>query len=66
MPEPYLFIDPPSGWQFGFPKQAPANLREMTTEQVHDWLVENGYPRREIDLYVKGKLGYLPFRIFGG
>ena len=38
-------IDPPSGWRYGFPKALPdpepANLTE--------WLVENGYPKEEID-----------------
>lgn len=37
-------IDPPSGWKYGFPKELPKG-----TENVLQWLVENGYPQAEID-----------------
>ena len=37
-------IDPPSGWKYGFPKPIPSNV-----ENVLKWLVENGYPQKEID-----------------
>lgn len=46
-----VFIDPPSGWKYGFPKPAPENMREMTQEQLHEWFVANGYPRSEIDVW---------------
>jgi len=55
-----LYIDPPSGWRYGFPKPAPTNLREMTTEQLHGWLCINGYPRKMIDMWDKG----IPVRYF--
>lgn len=38
------FIDPPSGWQYGFPKVLPKDV-----VNVKAWLVQNGYPQREID-----------------
>ena len=37
-----LMIDPPSGWQYGFPKPIP---REHL-HRAKEWLVENGYPRQ--------------------
>jgi hypothetical protein len=44
-----VFIDPPSGWKYGFPKPAPDNMRQMTREQLREWFVQNGYPRWEIE-----------------
>jgi hypothetical protein len=38
-------IDPPSGWKYGFPKPLPDEV-----ENVKEWLLEQGYPQREIDL----------------
>jgi hypothetical protein len=38
-------IDPPNGWLFGFPKEIPEGVGDMTA-----WLLANGYPQREIDL----------------
>ena len=48
------WIDPPSGWKYGFP-------RVFDTEKdgnMHEWLVANGYPQEEIEdlgkhLYVR-------------
>jgi hypothetical protein len=37
-------IDPPSGWQYGFPKPIPDDVTD--TEK---WLIENGYPKHLID-----------------
>ena len=39
-------IDPPSGWKYGFPKPIPEDVTD-----VNKWLVENGYPQKEIDEY---------------
>ena len=38
-----LWVDPPSGWKYGFPKvwNGEGNMT--------DWLIENGYPQKEID-----------------
>lgn len=38
------YIDPPSGWKYGFPKILPDDV-----ENVTEWLVANGYPQSEID-----------------
>ena len=37
------YIDAPSGWKYGFPKQIPDDVTD-----VKDWLVKNGYPEFEI------------------
>jgi hypothetical protein len=38
------WIDPPSGWKYGFPKPVPEGVEDMT-----EWLVSEGYPRAEIE-----------------
>ena len=38
-------IDPPSGWKYGFPKPIP---EDRINDQLA-WLVEEGYPQKEID-----------------
>jgi hypothetical protein len=43
-------IDPPSGWQYGFPKELPNNYRE-TGFDIREWLVTEGYPRELIISY---------------
>ena len=37
-------IDPPSGWQYGFPREFPEGVTDLSR-----WLFENGYPRRIIE-----------------
>lgn len=37
-------IDPPAGWKYGFPKAIPAGV-----DDVHGWLVSEGYPQKMID-----------------
>lgn len=49
------YIDPPSGWKYGFPKELPKGVDHIT------FLIENGYPEEEIKLY-GDKFSY---RIFG-
>ena len=39
------YIDPPSGWKYGFPKVIPENQKN----RVHQWLIEQGYPKEELD-----------------
>jgi hypothetical protein len=39
-----MLIDPPSGWNYGFPKVIPSN-----TANHRLWLIENGYPEKLID-----------------
>lgn len=39
------YIDPPSGWQYGFPK-----IHDGAKDgDIYTWLVEQGYPQSEID-----------------
>jgi hypothetical protein len=42
-----MMIDPPSGWKYGFPMPLPDPRPENTLK----WLVEQGYPQKEIDAY---------------
>ena len=39
-------IDPPSGWKYGFPKPIPEDV-----VNVLEWLVKEGYPKKEIASY---------------
>ena len=39
-------IDPPNGHKYGFPKAIPTNVVD-----IKQWLVDNGYPKAEIDKY---------------
>jgi hypothetical protein len=43
------YIDPPFGWKYGFPK-----YYETPPDDINKWLVDNGYPQSEIDIW-KGK-----------
>ena len=42
-----VYIDPPSGWKYGFPKPIPEEVR--LDNRVIEWLVSEGYPQAEID-----------------
>jgi len=58
-----LYIDPPSGWRYGFPKEAPSNLREMESNDLTNWLISNGYPVNEVEYWLKSpKFGSVPCR----
>jgi hypothetical protein len=60
-----VFVDPPSGWKYGFPKQAPTNLRKMDSHDLTNWLVENGYPIEEVEYWTNSpKFGSVPCRFF--
>ena len=39
------YIDPPSGWQYGFPKVWDPEINV----DVMAWIVKEGYPQEEID-----------------
>lgn len=54
------YIDPPSGWRYGFPKEFPDGIKD-----VEKWLVKNGYPQILIDK-CKSEDGtsYFVYRIF--
>lgn len=38
------FVDPPSGWKYGFPKKVNEDITDINL-----WLIKNGYPKKEID-----------------
>ena len=50
-------VDPPSGWQFGFPQvfDFQATSKETHDEELHAWFVSKGYPQALID---QGMLKY--------
>lgn len=45
------YIDPPSGWKYGFPKVLPEGVK--TNEQIKDWLKKEGYPVKDLDFALK-------------
>jgi hypothetical protein len=45
----YRYIDPPGGWQFGFPKRFDGDEKAIDA-----WLLANGYPPDWIDLFPGG------------
>jgi len=42
-------IDPPSGWQYGFPKV----FAPYTGETLAGWLFREGYPKKDLELALK-------------
>ena len=38
-----MWIDPPSGWQYGFPKLYDTNI------PLEEWLVDSGYPQKDVN-----------------
>lgn len=48
-----MYIDPESGWRFGFPKLLPDNYFEMSVDEFHQWLWDNGYPHGVKPYYVR-------------
>jgi len=47
-----LIIDPPSGWQYGFPKPVPEGV--MKNESLlRIWLQNEGYPQEDLELALK-------------
>ena len=40
-----MWVDPPNGWQYGFPKL----YEPMKDGSLHEWLVREGYPAGELN-----------------
>jgi hypothetical protein len=38
------WVDPPQGYLYGFPKIYDPDKDDM----IHDWLIDNGYPERDV------------------
>ncbi|MNK40186.1 hypothetical protein D3C87_588260 [compost metagenome] len=52
------YVDPPSGWQFGFPKVydfKPSGNKEAFEQEQTEWFVTNGYP---LEMIKQGMLKY--------
>ncbi len=47
-----MMIDPPSGWKYGFPKEASREVYESEKLFI-EWLLENGYPNKNIPIALK-------------
>ena len=45
-----VWIDPPSGWRYGFPKLYDREKYPDSTQ----WLLDNGYPQGIIDKFPDG------------
>ncbi len=44
-----LFIDPPSGWMYGFPRV----YDEEKDVPLEDFLIHHGYPEEEVEFAMK-------------
>ena len=40
-----VMIDPPLGWKYGFPLE----YTKEDSVDIKDWLVANGYPKKDVD-----------------
>ena len=45
-----FWVDPPSGWRYGFPKVYDAI---HDNANIFEWIIEQGYPRKEAESYGK-------------
>jgi hypothetical protein len=49
-----LMIDPPSGWQYGFPKPVHEEFHILGSDfDLAHWLISEGYPKKDIELALK-------------
>lgn len=39
-----MWVDPPQGWRYGFPKPIPDDVKDH-----RHWLIEHGYPKEIMD-----------------
>jgi hypothetical protein len=47
-----VWVDPPEGWRYGFPKKVYVGTVKNET-LLRLWLAENKYPAKDIDLAVR-------------
>lgn len=45
-----IFIDPPSGWKYGFPKGVTKEVY-IGILNLKEWCIANGYPKKVADSY---------------
>lgn len=43
-----LWIDPPEGWRYGFPRALPEGIEG---DAIIEWMIECGYPKEKIEEY---------------
>jgi len=43
-----LWIDPPEGWRYGFPREVPEGIEG---DAINEWMIEIGYPKEKIEEY---------------
>ena len=43
------YVDPPSGWKYGFPKIRPPEA----FDDMEKWFIDEGYPEEDIDLAMR-------------
>lgn len=49
-----LMIDPPSGWQYGFPKPVHEEFHTLGKDfDLGRWLIAEGYPEKDVELALK-------------
>jgi hypothetical protein len=49
-----LMIDPPGGWQYGFPKPVHEEFHTLGEDfDLGRWLVEQGYPEKDLELALR-------------
>tara|TARA_Y100000004_G_scaffold195394_1_gene262266 strand:+ start:547 stop:744 length:198 start_codon:yes stop_codon:yes gene_type:complete len=41
-----LWIDPPEGWKYGFPRSVPKGVEG---DAIVEWMIEVGYPKEDIE-----------------
>lgn len=42
-----IWVDPPSGWKYGFPRI----YDPKSDGDVMEWIIKCGYPRKEVESY---------------
>ena len=48
-----MWIDPPSGWNYGFPKLIDKEELDKKDFNFHEWLIKEGYPESLIKEFGK-------------
>jgi hypothetical protein len=46
--KPTVWIDPPEGWIYGFPRPIPEGIEG---DAINEWMIKVGYPKEKIEEY---------------
>jgi hypothetical protein len=41
-----MFLDPPDGWRYGFPRRIPVDI-ENNWAEIEEWVIACGYPEEK-------------------